>query len=129
LWIDTILKRMIAFELKTDKKMASLINKDEIGQGLNHLEWLRKQFADIELVGLIYLTEAQEISDRASPAANMYMGSREALRKVWDDFLAVVQRLRPKSQLERFIEAVKIGEMQEWSCEGLFRRIAVKKMS
>ena len=40
---------MIAFELKTEKKQNSVINKDDIGQGLNHLEWLKAQYADLEL--------------------------------------------------------------------------------
>jgi len=128
LWIDVMSKRMIAFELKTDKKAEALINKDEVGQGLNHLEWLKKQFPEITLVGLIYLTDSHQVSAKGSPASNMHVSSQATLRKVWDDFLSCVQRIRPKSQIERFIEAGKIGELPEWSCEGIFKRLAEKKM-
>jgi hypothetical protein len=128
LWIDFISKKMIAFELKTDKTNDSLINKDDVGQGLNHLEWLKTQFPKLELIGLIFLSDAISVSEKSSPAENMYLGTPAGLRKVWESFLGHVERIRPKSQIERFIEATKIGELPEWSCEGVFRRLAEKKM-
>jgi hypothetical protein len=129
LWIDILSKKMIAFELKTEKKKDSPINKDDVGQGLNHLEWLKAQYSDLELIGLIFLTDATEISEKASPAEGMHLGTQAALQKLWDDFLGNVERIRPKTQIERFIEATKIGELPEWSCEGIFRRLAHAKMN
>jgi hypothetical protein len=59
----------------------------------------------------------------------MYFGSQQTLRKVWDEFLATVERIRPKTQMERFIEAGKIGELSEWSTEGIFKRLIDGKMT
>lgn len=129
LWIDIRTERMIAFELKTDKSAASTLNKDDIGQGLNHLEWLKRQFPKLTLVGLVYLTDARQISEKGSPADNMYYGSQASLHKIWDDFLLGVERIRPKTQLERFIEAGKIGQLSEWTCDGIFKRLVEKKMT
>jgi type III restriction/modification enzyme restriction subunit/RAD3-like DEAD/DEAH box helicase len=128
LWIDPITKQMIAFELKTDKKPDSMINKDDLGQGLNHIEWLKSQHENLELIGLIFLSDAKQISEKGSPSDIMYLGSQAKLREVWDNFLANVERIRPKTQLERYIEATKIGELPEWSCGGILKRLADKKM-
>lgn len=128
LWIDAETKRMIAFELKTEKKPDSIINKDDIGQGLNHIEWLKGQYANLELVGLLYLSDAKRVSDKGSPSDEMHAGSQDRLREVWDLFLANVERIRPKTQIERFIEAKKVGELPEWSCEGIFKRLAEQKL-
>jgi len=44
-------------------------------------------------------------------------------------FLRQVERIRPKTQIERFIEAAKVGELSEWSCDGVFKRLAEGKMN
>jgi hypothetical protein len=128
LWIDTITKQMIAFELKTDKKPSSIINKDDIGQGLNHIEWLKNQHSGLNLIGLIYLSDAEQVSDKSSPSADMYLGTQAQLRELWYGFPANGERIRPKTQIERFIEAAKIGELTEWSCEGIFKRLVRRKL-
>jgi hypothetical protein len=129
LWIDLRNKKMIAFELKTEKSSTSVLSKDDIGQGLNHHEWLKKQYPEIKLIGLIFLTDTRLVSDKATPSKMMYFGSQQTLRKVWDEFLATVERIRPKTQMERFIEAGKIGELSEWSTEGIFKRLIDGKMT
>jgi hypothetical protein len=115
---------MIAFELKTEKKAVSVISKEDIGQGLNHIECLRSQYGSLELIGLVYLSDAKQVSEKSSPSDEMYLGTQAQLRELWDSFLANVERIRPKTQIERFIEATKIGELPEWSCEGILKRIA-----
>jgi hypothetical protein len=127
-WIDAGSKKMIGFELKTDKGKDVQVNKDEVGQGLNHLEWLKKQYHELELIGLIYLTESSKASEKSSPADSMYFGSPSALQKLRDDFFGIVERIRPKTQMERYIEAKKISEFPEWSIDGIFKRLAEKKM-
>lgn len=128
LWIDTNTKQMIAFELKTEKKADSTINKEDIGQGLNHMEWLRGQYGNLKLIGLVYLSDAKRVSEKSSPSDDMYLGTQGLLRELWDNFLANVERIRPKTQIERFIEATKIGELPEWSCEGILKRIVHAKL-
>ena len=129
LWIDMLKKNMIAFELKTEKQASSALKKEEVGQGLSHIEWLKKQFPEIKLIGLIYFGECHRITDQSSPADSMFFATPGRLRTIWDDFLSVIERVRPRTEIERFIEAKKIGELPEWSCEGIFSRIAEKKLS
>jgi len=48
--------------------------------------------------------------------------------RMWDDFLAVIERLRVKAPLERVVEASKIGELPEWSLNGMLLRLSKKKI-
>jgi hypothetical protein len=118
----------LAFELKCDKSATSKLSKDDVGQGLNHIEWLRVQYPDIALLGLLFLTDADGISDKGSPSEKMHIGTQDQLRKLWDDFLAVIERLRVKAPLERVVEASKIGELPEWSLNGMLLRLSKKKI-
>ena len=54
LWIDLRTKQMIAFELKSDKSVDLILKKEDIGQGLNHIEWLRNSYPELKLLGLIF---------------------------------------------------------------------------
>lgn len=129
LWIDVRNRNMIGFELKTDKGIDATITKDDIGQGLNHCEWLKKNYPDLNLVGLIFLTDSRQISERGNPSDNMYLGSQERLQNLWSEFFAVIESVRPRTEFERIAEAAKVGEQPEWLCDGIFRRIADKKMA
>ncbi len=128
LWLDFRTKEALAFELKCDKSATSKLSKDDVGQGLNHIEWLRVQYPDIALLGLLFLTDADGISDKGSPSEKMHIGTQDQLRKLWDDFLAVIERLRVKAPLERVVEASKISELPEWSLNGMLLRLSKKKI-
>jgi len=80
------------------------------------------------VIGLIFLTEATKLSDKANPANNMYLGSQERLKAVLNDFCLIVERIRPRTELERVAEASKIGEQPEWSPDGIFKRLSDRKM-
>jgi hypothetical protein len=127
LWIDAHSKQMIAFELKTDKADSSTLTKDDIGQGHNHVEWLKTQYPDIELLGLIFLTRAEKISEKSDPSDIMYFGTPTQLRKVWDDFFTAIDRIKTLSPLEKLAEASKVGGLSEWGPTGLFRRLTSKR--
>jgi hypothetical protein len=128
LWIDLQNKKMLAFELKTEKKQSATLSKDDIGQGLNHLEWLKKQYFDLHLLGLIFLTDCRKVSEKGSPSDQMYLGSQQGLRSLWEEFLNIIERIRPRTPIERLIEAEKTGELTEWSSSGIFRRLAEARM-
>jgi tetratricopeptide (TPR) repeat protein len=123
LWIDTVRNQMIAFELKTDKSADSSLNKDEIGQGYNHIEWCKTQYPQLSLLGLIYLTDCASVTEKSDPSDEMFFGKQEQLGKVWNEFFGAIDRIKTKSPLERLSEANKIGELSEWTTEGIFERL------
>jgi hypothetical protein len=124
LWIDPSRREVIAFELKTEKAADSYLTKDEVGQGLNHIEWVKSQYPDLKLVGLIFMTDCIRVSDKANPSMNMHFGTQDQLRKLWDDFFILIDRIKTKSPIEKFVEANKIGELQEWNPLGIYERLS-----
>jgi hypothetical protein len=129
LWTDTHTNSAIAFELKSDKGAEGMLGKDDIGQGLNHIEWVRTQLPDIKLLGLVFVTDAEKLSEKSSPSDKMHLGSQDHLRRIWDDFIGLIERNRMKSPLEKLAEASKIGELAEWQLDGILRRLSKKKLS
>ena len=115
-----------AFELKTDKSADSILTKEDIGQGLNHIEWLKTQYPGLELLGLIFLTDCEKVSDKANASDKMHFGTQDKLRKVWDDFLGTVDRIKTKAPLEKIADANKTGELPEWSPAGIYKRLVTK---
>ena len=126
LWIDAHSKQMLAFELKTDKASSSNLTKDDIGQGHNHIEWLKTQYPDLNLLGLIFLTRAEKISEKSAPSDAMYLGSPSQLQKLWEDFFNAIDRVKTLSPIEKLAEANKIGGLPEWAPNGVFRRLVSK---
>ena len=53
----------------------------------------------------------------------MFFGKQEQLGKVWNEFFGAIDRIKTKSPLERLSEANKIGELSEWTTEGIFERL------
>jgi hypothetical protein len=41
----------------------------------------------------------------------------------WTEFFAAIDRIKTKSPLERLSDANKIGELPEWTTEGIFERL------
>lgn len=117
---------MLAFELKTDKAADSSLSKDDVGQGHNHIEWLKSQYPEIELLGLIFLTQAQKVSDKADPSEQMFFGTPTSLSKVWNDFFSAIDKIKTLAPLEKVVEANKVGALPEWSPSGIFQRLASK---
>jgi hypothetical protein len=126
LWLDSHNKQMIAFELKSDKSAESTLSKDDIGQGHNHIEWLRTQYPEIELLGLIFLTDAQKVSDKADPSDLVYFGTQSQLQKLWGEFFTAIDKIKTLSPIEKVAEANKVGTLPEWNPKGIFRRLITK---
>lgn len=126
LWLDSYSKQMIAFELKTDKTAESTLSKDDVGQGHNHIEWLKTHYPNTKLNGLIFLTDAQRISDKSDPSEMMYFGTQAQLLKVWEEFFTAIDRIKTRSPIEKLAEANKVGTLSEWNPEGIFRRLITR---
>ncbi|MEH2491404.1 DEAD/DEAH box helicase family protein [Bradyrhizobium sp. AZCC 2230] len=126
LWLDSHSKQMIAFELKTDKTVQSTLSKDDVGQGHNHIEWLKTHYPNTKLHGLIFLTDAQKVSDKSDPSEMMYFGTQAQLLKVWEEFFTAIDRIKTLSPMEKLAEADKVGTLPEWNPEGIFRRLIAK---
>ncbi|TPK55245.1 MULTISPECIES: DEAD/DEAH box helicase family protein [unclassified Mesorhizobium] len=119
IWIDHRAKKIIGIELKSDKQDSSEISKKDIGQSHNHVEWIRQEFPNYELVGLLIYTQATAISEKASPSDLMHICSFDSMRQLWREFSAIVGDLSALTPVERFINANRVGQEEKWSIEGI----------
>jgi hypothetical protein len=100
--------------------------KDETLILLNHIEWLKTHYPNTKLNGLIFLTDAQKISDKSDPSEMMYFGTQAQLLRVWEEFFTAIDRIKTLSPIEKLAEANKVGTLPEWNPEGIFRRLIAK---
>jgi hypothetical protein len=88
---------------------------------------LKTQYPDFHLLGLIFLTEAQTISDKADPSDLMYFGTQSQMKKLWEDFFTAIDRIKTLSPIEKVVETNKIGTLAEWTPQGIFKRLVTKR--
>lgn len=69
-WSDAVEKLVLGIELKTEKE-ADNISKDEIGQCHNHEEWVVGHYSGFEYLGLVVVTDATQVSGKATPSKTM----------------------------------------------------------
>src|SRR3954449_8159841 len=56
LWRSSGGKEAILLELKTKKKPDQAINKEDVGQGFNHLQWLATALKGVTPLGLVFVS-------------------------------------------------------------------------
>lgn len=123
IWIDHYSKKIIAFELKSEKTEKSEISKADIGQCHNHIEWVANQYPDYALLGLIIHTAATTISEQANPSALMHVKNFERAQRLWRDYSALVGDLSAMTPIEAFSAASQYSETPQWTVEGIFRKL------
>ena len=61
LWLHNQTKAAILWSLKTKKKAGSILNSDEIGMGLQHLNWFDSEFSDFRHRDLFFWLRALSV--------------------------------------------------------------------
>lgn len=128
IWVDHHSKKIIAFELKTDKSSASSLSKEDVGQSHDHLQWIYDNYPGYSVPGLLIYTECKLVSGKANPSPDMHFSDIDHAKSVWREFRDMVNIISNEEPLLRFEKASKAGERQDWSVEGLFQRLKVKSL-
>lgn len=126
LWRDEKNAQMVAFELKTDKDDPGAYSKDDIGQGHNHIEWLEKNHSDFDLLGLLFIGPDGTASDKASPSKEMGLCHTASAVALQDAVLALVEDMRKKTPMERFIAIKTETDRDYWTLGQIFERLRDK---
>lgn len=107
LWANEDKKVAVAFELKTKKDGGggdgSIITKDDVGQGANHMNWFRKSHNDYKLLKLFFVADADGYSDSASPDEGMEIVSLEGVAKAWTTYKSSIEGSKAETPLERIL--------------------------
>jgi tetratricopeptide (TPR) repeat protein len=123
LWNVPATREAILFELKTGKKATPAINKGDVGQGFNHIEWITNNLKDAKQLGLIFVSPAQACTREASPSDQMWLSGLDVFRKLFDDTIQMLYALQRMNPLERYAEIDALTGRAEWQPQAIFARL------
>jgi hypothetical protein len=118
IWLDEVNNIIIGFELKTDKcnkKDAITYFKKEIAQGHDHLSWMHNNYPNSNILGLLYIGYNGTADKQSNPNDKMGICTIEAMAKLRDNVLALLDDLRKIPPLERTSEIIKESEKDKWN--------------
>ena len=122
LWESVSTDGIIAFEAKTEKT-TDQYNKADIGQALNHAEWLRGNYAGKRVLGVALLGLPASCTAESSPSPAIFHVQLQKIREL----LASYKDLRTTSAsvigADRVAQAAQIGLNDEWSLESVWTRL------
>ena len=104
-WTAPSTHEAILFELKTGKKASKAINKFDVGQGFNHIEWIAKNRKDLKLLGLIFVSPVQACTLEASPSEQMWVAGLDVFRRLLDDTMQMLYALQRMIRCKCFTPA------------------------
>lgn len=122
-WVDRANANAIGFELKTDKTESDAYFKKEIGQGLDHLEWMRNTYKECDIIGLIYIGPALPADAAANPSRDMGICPRETLSDLADEVVALIRDLRQLPPVKRSEVLAAIAGDAKWELSELADRL------
>lgn len=127
-WYDPQTNDGLAFELKTLKKSPAKYNKEDIGQALNHIEWLAENMNEQKFDGLLITGPTGFCSSKASPSDTLFHVESNQLCARLYALIASIEDTVGKTAVERWTLISSLGELLEWQIEGWFQILAQNKM-
>jgi hypothetical protein len=112
LWVDQDENAVLGFELKTDKNEESQYSKDDIGQCLNHLEWMKDNNTESEVLGVLLVGEPNSVSAKASPNKSIFYASSDVLVQIRDELIGLLEdihKMIPLQRLDQLETSTKSG--------------------
>lgn len=129
LWIDEEEKCCLVFELKTLQVGTKPITKKAVGQGHDHIQWVKDNYPDIRIVSLVFVADSKTCFTDANPSEAMHIASLAEICQLGTDFLTTIKSIRSALPLERLI---KVNDFVKDSQNGLDQirvRIAPLKLN
>ena len=127
-WIDEPTQRCLAFELKTQKKENPTYFKKDIGQGHNHLEWVRQNHSNYSCLGLIYVGSDGKLDKTANPSQEMYLCDTSVLATIRNQLIAGIRDLRVIAPTQRKSKVSEFCSDLQWKLDSLASKVKVKAM-
>jgi hypothetical protein len=128
LWNAIALRQAILFELKTKKKPEQAINKDDVGQGFNHLQSFTDAHKGNVPLGLIFVAPGESCTTDASPSEQMWVAQLQRLRTLYEDTVQMLLALQRMQPLQRYAEIESLVMRAEWQPEQIFQRIRGRRL-
>lgn len=129
LWADDENKIAVGLELKTNKKSPAKYHKiKDIGQGHDHLSWMKQEYANYNCLGLLYVGPDGAVDDNANPSSEMGLCSIEAMTSLRGQVLALIDDLMALTPMERVLAIEQESAHEKWALISLVKQLWVKNM-
>jgi hypothetical protein len=124
LWIDEEEKCCLLFELKTLQQGAKPLTKKIVGQGHDHIQWVKNEHPNLKIVGILFIAESVDCNSDANPSSEMHVGSLSTLKDEAANFIVQMKAIRSALPVERMIKVSTYATDDENNLDGLKQRIA-----
>jgi len=128
IWADSSKQYLVAFELKTKKEHPYEYNKSEIGQCLNHQEWIKSNYRDHKSDGLLIVGGEGACTANASPSDDLFLSDPKVITSKIRTFCSRVDDLRGRTDIERWTLLSELGQLSEWQLQGWFLAFKGKRL-
>ena len=123
LWRDAVNMYQLGFELKTGKKVNGRYSKDDINQSHDHLSWMRNNYSDHSIVGLLIVGPDGEIGYQANPQPEMSLCFPSSIESLRDELIALIDDLRSTTQSDMESRIATLSQDDRWSLLKIFDRL------
>lgn len=126
-WFDSEAKLVGAFELKTLKEAPAKYKKDEVGQCLSHIEWIKANFPDYTHFGITLFGPDGTRTKNASAGERVFFLTESELRSRVNLFLSRLEDSVGRVDLDRWAMLNEVGGSPEWQLTGWFSALNGKR--
>ena len=123
LWRDEVGKRVVGFELKTDKALPATYFKKDISQGHDHLQWMEQNHPGYSSLGLLYVGPDGLADAKANPSQEMGLCIVQTIRALGERLFALIEDLRRELPIGRVLAISKVAQADEWELEVIVKTL------
>jgi hypothetical protein len=81
----------LCIEAKSGKKVTGSYSKRDVGQMMNHVQWVREEYPDVRDVIPVFVGPALPLSESANPAYDMFVAPLEVFERLSDELQAAFE--------------------------------------
>ncbi len=124
LWLASLTKKAILIELKSKKRLDKPVNATEVGQCSNHLQWVRQEHPEYEILGVVIVGGQSLRTPEAAPTDEMWVSSVDSFQRLFEESMQMLHSLQRMAPLDRYPEMAALSARAEWQADSIFSRIS-----
>lgn len=122
LWECIATNELIAIEARSDK-VSDNYNKADIGQALNHVEWLRANHAGKKILGVALVGTPTGCTQESSPSSEIFFVQLQKVRELLASYVDVRKVTASVIGANRSFQTANIGLDDEWALSSVWSRL------
>jgi hypothetical protein len=115
--------------LKTEKKASGLLSKKDVGQGHDHIAWVKTNYETHVLIGLAFVSEVEQVDNKANPSEEMSLTSMSNLFTLKEAIFALIEDIRNRLPIERLNVTDELTKQEKWSLETIGGFLTAKRLA